>query len=54
MVSLDYDIFKKRLFELTGINLTLYKEDQMKRRLNSLRLKHGIDSFADYYQKLAE
>ncbi|WP_010631662.1 CheR family methyltransferase [Sporolactobacillus vineae] len=35
----DYEQFKERFFRLTGINLSLYKEEQMKRRLNSFRAR---------------
>src|SRR5690625_805907 len=41
-------LIKKKL----GIDLNLYKEAQMKRRLTSLRDKRGFKSFIDYYQAL--
>jgi chemotaxis protein methyltransferase CheR len=34
----------------TGIDLALYKEGQMKRRLTSLRIKLGYSSFATYFE----
>ncbi|RYL94886.1 protein-glutamate O-methyltransferase CheR [Sporolactobacillus sp. THM7-4] len=44
----DYEQFKQMFFQLTGINLSLYKEDQMKRRLNTLRIKREMPSFVSY------
>ncbi len=51
-MSQDYELFKKKWHELTGINLSLYKEEQMKRRLNTLRLKREMPSFDAYFQLL--
>ncbi len=49
----DYQLFCEKLKVLTGIDLTLYKEAQMKRRLTSLYEKKGFKSFLDYYQQVA-
>ncbi|WP_229263899.1 CheR family methyltransferase [Cohnella cholangitidis] len=38
-------LFKKR----TGIDLALYKENQMKRRLANLKDKRGFGTFVDFY-----
>lgn len=35
-----------------GIDLSLYKEAQMKRRITSLRDKRGFNGFSTYYQEL--
>ncbi|MBR6222332.1 MAG: protein-glutamate O-methyltransferase CheR [Lachnospiraceae bacterium] len=43
----DYEAFKKDVYKLTNINLSLYKERQMKRRIESLRDREG---FKDDYQ----
>ncbi|GAA0481099.1 protein-glutamate O-methyltransferase CheR [Salinibacillus aidingensis] len=48
----DYEQFTERIHKRTGINLSLYKEKQMKRRLISLREKRGCQSFDDYYNLL--
>lgn len=45
----DYNHFISLVKNKTGIDLSLYKEAQMKRRLTSLRDKRGFRSFADYY-----
>jgi len=49
----DYQQFSERLKALTGIDLSLYKEAQMKRRLTSLYEKKGYRSFQDYYQHVS-
>jgi chemotaxis protein methyltransferase CheR len=50
----DYEVFKKSIYEKTGIDLSLYKEAQMKRRLIALRDKRSFGSFSDYYQSLSK
>lgn len=45
----DYEQFKKEFFQLTGINLSLYKEEQMKRRLNSFRARKQFPDLAALY-----
>ena len=44
----DYADFVSGFKRLTGIDLGLYKEAQMKRRLTTLRQRRGFDSFASY------
>lgn len=41
----DYEYFKKRVYSLTKIDLSAYKEKQMKRRIDTLIERH---SFRDY------
>lgn len=48
----DYQGFVKGINYLTGINLSLYKEAQMKRRITSLYEKQGFNGFQDYYNHL--
>ncbi|TDQ41531.1 chemotaxis protein methyltransferase CheR [Aureibacillus halotolerans] len=43
----DYQQFVQRYKERTGLDLTLYKEKQMKRRLITLRDKLGFENFHD-------
>jgi Methylase of chemotaxis methyl-accepting proteins len=45
---MDYEGFKKEIYKMTGINLTLYKEKQMKRRIDSLIEKNRISSYENY------
>ncbi|MEH6944030.1 CheR family methyltransferase [Bacillus sp. JJ722] len=49
----DYQDFISRIKKLTGIDLQLYKEAQMKRRLTSLYEKKGYRNFGDYFQYIA-
>lgn len=51
---MDYEGFKKGVFELSGINLDFYKERQMQRRICSLMRKNAYDDFKDYLHALAE
>lgn len=52
MPDQDYEQFKNLFFLLTGINLSLYKEEQMKRRLNALRIRKGMPSFVFYFYEM--
>lgn len=45
----DYIGFIHNIKHNTGIDLAQYKEAQMKRRLTTLRLKNGFNSFSDFY-----
>lgn len=47
-----YDDFKKGVLELTAINLTNYKERQMKRRIDSLISRNGYSGYNDYFEAL--
>ncbi|REJ30607.1 CheR family methyltransferase [Caldibacillus debilis] len=46
----DYQAFIAKMKGLTGIDLSLYKETQMKRRLKSLYEKLGYSSFLELYK----
>lgn len=46
----DYEQFIEKIKVKTGIDLSLYKEQQMKRRLTSLYEKYGFKSFLDFYR----
>lgn len=48
----DYENFKKRVWDLTKIDLNSYKERQMKRRIDSLITKHGIKGYEKYIMEL--
>jgi len=49
---LDYEGFKEQVFRLTKINLSAYKERQMKRRIDALITKHSVTNYADYVNLL--
>lgn len=48
----DYIDFISKIKKKTGIDLSLYKEAQMKRRLTSLYEKKGFRNFSDYYSAI--
>lgn len=48
----DYKDFITRINRKLGIDLSLYKEAQMKRRLTSLRNKRGFEDFSEYFLSL--
>lgn len=52
MIRNDYEQFVGNIKRKTGIDLSLYKEAQMKRRLTSLYEKRGQTNFQDYFKRL--
>lgn len=48
----DYEVFKKKIFDLTKIDLSCYKERQMKRRIDSLINKAKKSSYDEYVAAL--
>ncbi|MDQ0155220.1 CheR family methyltransferase [Robertmurraya andreesenii] len=50
----DYEQFIANIKKKTGIDLSLYKEAQMKRRLTSLYEKRGYRSFQDYFIAISQ
>lgn len=48
----DYEYFKREVFALTGIDLSSYKENQMKRRIDTLIAKYQIVGYDRYVQLL--
>lgn len=49
-----YEEFKKQVLTLTKIDLSLYKEKQMRRRIDSLVVKHHLDNYPDFLRLLRE
>lgn len=45
----DWELFKKKLNDKTGIDLQLYKEAQMRRRIANLVTRAEFDSFTAYF-----
>ncbi|MDX8364853.1 protein-glutamate O-methyltransferase CheR [Cytobacillus sp. IB215665] len=52
-MSRDYIQFIENIKRKTGIDLSLYKEAQMKRRLTSLYEKRGFTNFLDFFRAFA-
>lgn len=48
----DFLRFVANIRQATSIDLSQYKEVQMRRRLTTLRLKHGYNDFASYFADL--
>lgn len=44
----EYEVFKKEINKLIGIDLNYYKEKQMRRRITSLRNRNGFENFEEY------
>lgn len=44
----DYEYFKREVLMMTGINLSCYKESQMKRRIDNLISKNRIEGYDKY------
>ncbi|MCR5283742.1 MAG: protein-glutamate O-methyltransferase CheR [Lachnospiraceae bacterium] len=49
---MDYEWFKKAVYDMTKIDLSAYKEKQMKRRIDTLITKNGIDGYQNYISLL--
>src|ERR1051326_4621900 len=51
-ISADFEAFRKRAYQITGLDLTSYKAPQMHRRLTALLQRQKIASFAEYARVL--
>ena len=49
---MDYEGFKREILKMSDIDLSLYKEIQMKRRIDSLIRKNGYVRYDEYVQAL--
>ena len=52
MIPDSYEDFKAKVFQLTKIDLSSYKERQMKRRIDSLITRHSVPTYTKYVEKL--
>ena len=50
----DWDLFKQKLNAKTGIDLHLYKEPQMRRRIGNLVTRAEMKSFVAYFDKVSQ
>ena len=50
----DWALFKKKLNDKTGIDLQLYKEPQMKRRIGNLVNRSEFKSFTAYFDSVVK
>lgn len=51
-MAYDYENFKQDVYKLTDINLSLYKERQMKRRIEALMGRNGYSQFDEYFRAM--
>ncbi|HKM33725.1 MAG TPA: protein-glutamate O-methyltransferase CheR [Lachnospiraceae bacterium] len=51
-MTCDYEYFKKAVFSMTSIDLNSYKEKQMKRRIDTMISKNGMNEYDKYVQLL--
>jgi chemotaxis protein methyltransferase CheR len=49
----EFELFRKRAYQITGLDLTSYKAPQMHRRLSALLTRLKIADFAEYARVLA-
>ena len=47
-ITPDFETFRRRAYELSGLDLTSYKAPQMQRRLSALLARVQVSSFAEY------
>ncbi|TCO79786.1 CheR family methyltransferase [Marinisporobacter balticus] len=48
----NYENFKEKIYKKTRINLSFYKERQMKRRIDSLIKRNNFTSYEEYYNAM--
>lgn len=48
----NYEGFKEKILRLTGIDLSSYKERQMRRRIDSLIRRNNYDDYDEYFRAL--
>lgn len=48
----SYEVFKTNIYKLINIDLSSYKEKQMKRRISSLISRNNFNDFDDYFKAL--
>lgn len=53
-IGLLYEEFIKQVFKITGIDLSAYKENQMKRRISTLMFRHNLNEYSDYLRFIKE
>ena len=50
----NYEGFKEKILRLTGIDLSSYKERQMRRRIDSLIHRNNYDDYDEYFKALTQ
>jgi chemotaxis protein methyltransferase CheR len=52
LIDKDFTLFVQKVKAHTTIDLALYKETQMRRRLDALRIKKGYPTFESYFEAI--
>ncbi|MGE5554632.1 MAG: CheR family methyltransferase [Betaproteobacteria bacterium] len=52
MTAADYEEFKRHILELTGLDLSCYKQRQMQRRINALMDSLKVPTYRQYFRLL--
>lgn len=53
-MAYGYEEFKKDVYKLTNINLDMYKERQMKRRIESLIARKGFNGYENFFKGMKQ
>ncbi|MBR3807915.1 MAG: chemotaxis protein CheR, partial [Lachnospiraceae bacterium] len=53
-MNYDYEYFKAEVYKLTTIDLNLYKERQMKRRIDTLIERNRIQGYDEYIKAIKQ
>ena len=51
-MAVDYEWFKKGVYDLTKIDLNAYKEKQMKRRIDAFISRHGVKGYENFIAEI--
>lgn len=51
-MALDYEGFKSAILKMTGIDLSAYKEKQMRRRIDTLLNKHKVTGYEEFIKTI--
>ncbi|MCL5958636.1 MAG: chemotaxis protein CheR, partial [Chloroflexi bacterium] len=54
MVDMEYSFFQRKVLALTGIDLSSYKSEQMRRRLNTIMMRVGAQNLFEYCRIISQ
>nr|MDA8187398.1 hypothetical protein [Dehalococcoidales bacterium] len=54
MIDVEYSYFQKKVLALTGLDLSLYKSEQMRRRLSTIMTRSGAQNLFEYYRIISQ
>ncbi|MDO8690647.1 MAG: protein-glutamate O-methyltransferase CheR [Dehalococcoidia bacterium] len=53
-IDVEYSYFQRKVLEITGIDLSSYKSEQMKRRLNTIMTRCGARNLFEYTRLISQ